>query len=173
MTMRTLVCVAILAMSVGCNKPPRFTGPSGDTQPTGQPQPQSTNKTYSNPQGNLTGGSGGIFAPRTAAARAVNQAQLRDLHLSMSQTFLLDNRVPSKDEIMKDAQMNPQLLPLLKDEIIVLTGTTSGDGIWAYTMYPQKAQEHFVVTKAGVVQMTADDLKRQLELQKSEVKLAK
>ena len=128
-----------------------------------------------NQNGNLTvtGGQGAIQSPRMAAARTINNAQLRDLHLSMSQAFLLDNRLPAPADVMKEAQQNPQLFPLLKDEVIILTGTNRGDGVWAYTQYPQRMGEHYVITQGGVVQMSPEELRKRLERQQSPVKMAK
>jgi hypothetical protein len=75
---------------------------------------------------------------------------LNQLHLSLSQSWLIDNRLPSPTEIMKEYQQNPQVSPLLKEEVVILTGATRGDQIWAYTQYPQQAGEHFVVTNQGI-----------------------
>jgi hypothetical protein len=128
-----------------------------------------------NQSGNLTvsGGQGAIQAPRMAAARAVNNAQLRDLHLSMSQSYLVDNKLPSKDEIMQEAQKNSQLFPLLKEEVVILTGATRGDEIWAYTQYPQRAGDHYVITSQGVDQMSPEVLRKRLEQQRASIKMSK
>jgi hypothetical protein len=128
-----------------------------------------------NQNGNLsvTGGQGAIQSPRMAAARTVNDVQLNQLYTSMFQTWSLDNRVPSRDEVMKEAQQNPQLFPLLKDEVIILTGTNRGDGVWAYSQYPQRMGDHYVVTQSGRAQMSPEELRKRLEQQQSPVKLAK
>lgn len=132
-------------------------------------------RTAPNQAGNLsvTGGQGAIQSPRMAAARTVNDVQLNQLYTSMFQTWTLDNRVPTKDEVMKEAQQNPQLYPLLKEEVIILTGTNRGDGVWAYSQYPQRMGEHYVITQQGRVQMSSDELRKRLEQQQSPVKLAK
>jgi hypothetical protein len=128
-----------------------------------------------NQSGNLTvsGGQGAIQAPRMAAARTVNNAQLRDLHLSMSQSYLVDNKVPSKDEIMQEARKNSQLFPLLKEEVVILTGATRGDEIWVYTQYPQRAGDHYVITSQGVDQMSPEVLRKRLEQQRAPIKMSK
>src|SRR5262249_7500939 len=141
MTSRIVFCNALilgLSLVVGCKKGEKA------TQPDSKPVPYVSSgggPTTPNQNGNLTvtGGQGAIQAPRMAAARTVNEAQMRDLHLSMSQSWLIDNKVPSVNEIMQEAQKNSQLLPLLKEEVIILTGATRGDQIWAYTQYPQRA----------------------------------
>src|SRR5205823_13402597 len=128
-----------------------------------------------NQQGNLTvtGGQGAIQSPRMAAARLVNQEQLKQLHLSMFQTWSLDNRVPTAAEVMQEARQNSQLLPLLKEEVIILTGTNQADGVWAYSQYPQRAGDHYVVTRQGVEQMSPDELRKRREQQKSPIKMSK
>src|SRR5262245_54041506 len=124
--MRSLGILTLLLVVVGCKKQSKPTEPDS-------PPPKYVSSvggpTAPNQNGNLTvsGGQGAIQAPRMAAARTVNNAQLRDLHLSMSQSYLIDNKVPSKDEIMQEAQKNSQLLPLLKEEVVILTGATRGE----------------------------------------------
>jgi hypothetical protein len=171
-----LIAVFAVAVAAGCKKKPKDT--SGDTPPPPAPPTPYVSSGGSpvapNQQGNLTGGQGAIQGPRTAAAREANHAQVRDLHLSMLQSFLLDNRLPSINEIMQEAQRNSQLLPLLKGEVIILTGATGGgDQVWAYTQYPQKAGEHYVITQAGVDQMSPEVLRKRLEAQSAPVKLSK
>ena len=131
--------------------------------------------TAPNQSGNLTvtGGQGAIQSPRMAAARTVNNVQLTQLHLSMFQTWQLDNRVPSLEEITNEAKQNPQLYPLIKDEVIILTGTNRGDGVWAYTRFPQRMNEHYVIISTGVVQMAPEELRKRLEQQGSTIKMEK
>jgi hypothetical protein len=169
--MRTVAILLAFVLGAGCKK-------SKPTHAdTDAPKHVSTvgGPTGPNQNGNLTvtGGQGAIQAPRMAAARLANNAQLRDLHLSLSQSFLIDNTLPKPDEIMKEAQRNPQLYPLLKEEVVILTGATRGDQIWAYTQYPQRAGEHYVVTQQGVEQMSPDDLRKRLEAQGAPIKLSK
>ncbi len=164
----TVLCI----FAVGCKKQPKSTEP--DTPP---PKYVSSGggPVAANQNGNLTvsGGQGAIQAPRMAAARTVNNAQLRDLHLSMSQSYLIDNKVPTVNEIMQEAQRNSQLLPLLKEEVVILTGATRGDQVWAYTQYPQRAGEHYVITSTGVEQLSPDDLRKRLEQQGAPIKMSK
>ena len=193
-----LLAVTMTVAMVGCKKkaaPPADTRPapgapepaaapnptpnSGGATPSGNPPPQYSSSfnsvTAPNQSGNLTvtGGQGAIQAPRMAAARTVNNVQLTQLHLSMFQTWQLDNRVPGRDEIIKEAQQNSQLFPLIRDEVIILTGTNRGDGVWAYTRYPQRANEHYVVMSQGVVQMAPEELRKRLEQQMSPIKMDK
>jgi hypothetical protein len=165
--------VLVLAVGlVGCKKPKKPTQP--DSEP---PKYVSSGggAAAPNQNGNLTvtGGQGAIQSPRMAIAREVNEAQMRDLHLSMSQSFLLDNRLPTSDEIMKQSRQNSQLSPLLKEEVIILTGATRGDQVWAYSRYPQRAGNHFVITQQGVEHLSPDDLRKRLEAQGAPIKMAK
>ena len=123
--------ILCLSLALGCKKNPK------STQPDSNPAPYVSSgggPGAPNQNGNLTvtGGQGAIQSPRMSAARLVNKEQLKQLHLSMFQTWSLDNRVPTVTEIMQEARQNSQLFPLLKEEVIVLTGTKSGDAVWAY-----------------------------------------
>ncbi len=167
-----LFAVFAVAFTAGCKKQPKETPP--DTAPP--PHVSSTGSAVApNQNGNLsvTGGQGAIQGPRMAMAREVNQAQLKDLHLSMFQTWQIDNRLPMANEVMQEAKQNPQLLPLLKEEVIILTGATRGDQVWAYTQYPQRAGEHYVITQQGVEQMSPDVLRKRLESQGAPIKMSK
>ena len=169
--MRTLaILTMVLVIGTGCKK-------SKSAQPDSDPPKHVSSGgglTAPNQNGNLTvTGGQGDPAPRMAAARLVNNAQLRDLHLSLSQSFLIDNTLPKPDEIMKEAQGNSQLFPLLKEEVVILTGATRGDQVWAYTQYPQRAGEHYVITQQGVEQMSPEILRKRLEAQGAPIKLSK
>ena len=172
-----LLMTVVLA---GCGKKTAKNNQPDSTPPPAPATPApvvttGTNPAAPNQAGNLTvtGGQGAIQSTRMAAARTVNDVQLKNLHLSMFQTWQLDNRVPSANEVMQEARQNAQLYPLLKEEVVILTGTNRGDGIWAYTQYPQRAGEHYVVTQQGVEQMAPEVLRKRLEQQMSPVKLAK
>jgi len=165
------ILLLVVVLSVGCKKQPKSTQLDSDPP---KHVLSGGGAVAPNQNGNLTvtGGQGAIQAPRLATARMVNNAQLRDLHLSLSQSFLIDNTLPKPDELMKEAQRNPQLYPLLKEEVVILTGATRGDQIWAYTQYPQRAGEHYVVSQQGVEQMSPDELRKRLQSQGAPVKLS-
>ena len=154
--------------------PPSSGSPAG-SDPKFVSSASGSNPVNPNQNGNLTvkGGEGAIQSPRMAAARTINNAQMKQLHLSMFQTFQLDNRVPDVNEIMQEAKQNRQLLPLLTEEVVILTGTKNGDGVWAYSQYPQRNGNHYVVTQQGVSEMSPSDLKQSLEQQMSVVKMSK
>ena len=195
--MRAHLFMALLmaVVALGCGKKPAKE-PGGDSTPppiggalpatlpsSGSPaasdpkfvsSASGSNPVNPNQSGNLTvKGGEGVQSPRMAAARTINNAQMKQLHLSMFQTFQLDNRVPDVNEIMQEAKQNRQLLPLLSEEVVILTGTKNGDGVWAYSQYPQRNGNHYVVTQQGVNEMSPDDLKTRLEQQMSTVKMSK
>ena len=185
---RLLSLLSMLA-ALGCGKGP-VKEKSGDTtpppaagtsQPVGTPGPSDpkfvssaggTNPVIPNQNGNLTPKGGVIGGTRAAAARTVNDAQLRDLHLMMSQAFLLDNAMPGINEVMNEVKQNRQLLPLLQEEVVILTGTKLGSGVWAYSQYPQRNSNHYVVLSEGVVEMSPTDLKSRLMREMSPIKMS-
>ena len=190
---KSLFVWALMAVvALGCGKKPaKETG--GDSTPppaAGSTIPSSASPAASDPKyvssasgsnpvnpnqsGNLTvKGGEGVQSPRMAAARTINKAQMKQLHLSMFQTFQPDNRVPDVNEIMQEAKQNRQLLTLLTEEVVILTGTKNGDGVWAYSQYPQRNGNHYVVTQQGANEMSPADLKARLEQQMSVVKMSK
>ena len=190
---KSLFVWALMAVvALGCGKKPAKE-PGGDSTPppaAGSTTPSSGTPAASDPKfvssasgsnpvnpnqsGNLTvKGGEGVQSPRMAAARTINNAQMKQLHLSMFQTFQLDNRVPDVSEIMQEAKQNRQLLTLLTEEVVILTGTKNGDGVWAYSQYPQRNGNHYVITQQGVSEMSPADLKTRLDQQMSAVKMSK
>lgn len=179
MRMPVMVGVLMAVALAGCGKKvAKNTEP--DSAPPAPPAPApvvttGTNPVAPNQAGNLTvtSGQGAIQSPRMAAARTVNEVQMKQLHLTMFQEWQLDNRVPDAAAVMKEARQNSQLFPLLKEEVVILTGTPRGDGVWAYTQYPQRAGNHYVVVQSGVTDMSPDELRKRLEQQGSPAKLAR
>jgi hypothetical protein len=172
--MRTIAILLAFVLLTGCKKskpthadsdPPKHVSTVGG--PTGP-----------NQNGNLSvsGSGSGFGAPqavRKAGARIANKIELDQLRLSLAQSWLIDNHLPTPAEIMKEYQQNPQVSPLLKEEVVILTGATRGDQIWAYTQYPQQGGEHFVVTNQGVENMAPEVLRARLEQEKAPIKLSK
>lgn len=129
-----------------------------------------------NTKGNLTvkGGEGGIRAPLLAAARTVNLAELKDLHLAIFQAITLDpgETPPDLAEVQQMVRQNHKLQKLVADGVVILTGSREKSGIFAYTQWPQRGGRHYVVVKEGVVEMEPNALQKQLESQGSVVKLS-
>jgi hypothetical protein len=174
-----LVGVLMTLAVVGCGKGP-VKEKGGDTTP---PPPASdpkfvssaggSNPAIPNQNGNLTvKGGEGVQSPRMAAARTINNAQMKQLHLGIFQTWQLDNAMPGINEIMVDVKQNRQLLPLIQEEVVILTGTKLGNGVWAYSQYPQRNGNHYVVVSEGVVEMSPADLKSRLTQEKSPIKMS-
>ena len=158
--------------AAGTNQP--ATGsPNGEKDPKYVSSVSGNNPVIPNQNGNLTVKGGEVVqSPRMAAARTVNNAQLKQLHLGMYQSFLADNRMQDVNEVMNDAKQNSQLFPLLKEEVIILTGTKNGEGVWAYSQYPQRNGNHYVVTSSGVSEMSPTDLKNRLTQEMSPIKMS-
>jgi hypothetical protein len=188
----SLLSMALALTAIGCGKKPEKKSEpdsapppaAGTPQPIGTPGPRNTDPKYvssaggnnpvnPNQNGNLTvKGGEGVQSPRMAAARTINKVQMTQLHLSMSQAYLLDNTVPSANEVMAEAKQNRQLLPLLQEEVVILTGTKLGNGVWAYSQYPQRNGNHFMVTAQGVEDISPADLKYRLTQEKSPIKMS-
>lgn len=190
---KTMFVGAVMtAALLGCGKKPEKKNDGGDSTPPpaagssqtggntgGNYDPKyvssvgGSNPVNPNQSGNLTvKGGEGVQSPRMAAARTINKVQMTQLHLSMFQTFQLDNRVPDVNEIMAEAKQNRQLLPLLTEEVVILTGTKLGDGVWAYSQYPQRSGNHFMITQQGVSDVSPADLRARLAQEKSPIKMS-
>ena len=193
MRMSLVMSLLLAVAACGCNKDKKIKNDGPDTAPppaAGSTTPSSGSPAGSDPKfvssasgsnpvnpnqsGNLTvkGGEGAIQSPRMAAARTINDAQMKDLHLSIFYTFQLENRVPDVNEIILEARKNRQLLPLLSEEVVILTGTKSGDGVWAYSQYPQRNGNHYVIVQSGRVEMSPEDLRKRLQQQMSAIKMS-
>jgi hypothetical protein len=188
--MLRLLSLLSMVSALGCGKGPvkekgADTAPppaAGTNQPVGTPGPGDpkfvssaggSNPVIPNQNGNLTvKGGEGVQSPRMAAARTINNAQLKQLHLGMFQAWQLDNAVPGINETMAEAKQNRQLLPLLQEEVVILTGTKLGNGVWAYSQYPQRNGNHYVVLSEGVVEMSPTDLKSRLMRELSPIKMS-
>jgi hypothetical protein len=168
--MRSLLtlAVAVTLLAAGCKKAMDNVAKDASLGPNEKPKIIDTT-------GNLTGGSGGaIQATRKAAARTVNMAQLDQLSKSIQTLMTLDpsNKVPTLSAIQQEIRQNGQLMGLINEDVIVLTGFTGADGVWAYTQWPQRANNHYVITRSGVVDMDQAALRQTLQTQKSPIKLS-
>lgn len=125
-------------------------------------------------QGNLSGG-GALGGPRNAAARTVNDVQLSELHkyINIAMTAEPDQRVPDANQIMQEIRQDGKLVKLIQDEVIILTNNTNPQGIWAYTKWPQRGGNHYVITASGRGDMAPAQLAQALQAQGSVVKLEK
>jgi hypothetical protein len=111
------------------------------------------------------GGGGGAYqAVRTATTRTVNMAQMHDLQLFIDNASAASGQMPSAQEITAALQKESRkTYELVNNGSIVLTGTRSRQGIWAYTFEPQTAGgEHLVLSSSGIERMPAQTLKQRL-----------
>jgi hypothetical protein len=113
------------------------------------------------------GGGGAVQAVRQATTRTVNLAQMKDLQLFIDQASLADGQMPTKEQITAALQKESRkTYQLVHDGAIVLTGTRSRDGIWAYTYEPQTTGgEHLVLSASGIERVPAPTLRQRLQQQ--------
>jgi hypothetical protein len=107
---------------------------------------------------------GAVQNVRRATQRIQTANELKGLHIYISDASLTSGRMPSKEEIVAAAKQSndAKLVKYLEDGIIVLTGTKSREGVWAYEK-DAPAMGGWVVTASGPQQMTAEQLKQQLQ----------
>jgi hypothetical protein len=111
------------------------------------------------------GGGGGAYqAVRTATTRTVNMAQMHDLRLFIDNASAASGQMPSAQDIKAALQKeSPKTYQLVENGSIVLTGTRSREGIWAYTFEPQTTGgEHLVLSASGIERVPAATLKQRL-----------
>jgi hypothetical protein len=110
-----------------------------------------------------------------AAARTANDAQLNQLYtyINIAMTADTDQRVPNAEQIMQEIRQDGKLVALIKDEVIILTNNTNRDGIWAYTKWPQRAGNHYIITSQGRGDMAPAQLAQALQAQGTTPKLEK
>ncbi|MFM7150480.1 MAG: hypothetical protein ACKO23_11605 [Gemmataceae bacterium] len=152
--------VVLLVFSVGCKKK---TDSKASTPTTGKAAPAAGGSGVAmNPSG---GGSGGAAqAIRKAVGRAVNQNELRNIHLFVESASSASGAMPTVPEILNALRLeSPATLKLVEDGAIVLTGARQRASIWAYTADAQSVTgEHLVVNQNGVERMQPDALRAAL-----------
>ena len=160
---RLAILLALFVSPLGCNKLTNTT-----------PGPEEKVKFLPGP-GDMSGGGGAVQGTRMAAQRTVNDNDLNQFQLIISQAISgeADQRMPSADEIKDLIKQEGKLMKTINDEVIILTDTRKKDGIWAYTAWPQRGGKHYVLTIQGRGEMFPPDLKKALEAQGSPDKIAK
>lgn len=112
------------------------------------------------------GGSGGAAqAVRQAVVRSVNEQEMKTIQQFIELWYQTNGSMPGKAEfalsLKKDAYKTYELV---EANAIILTGTKSREGIWAYTYNPQsQAGEHIVATASYVGRMPAAELREKLK----------
>jgi hypothetical protein len=131
-----------------------------------------------NTKGNLSVGSptgtgfGAQQAVRKAAARPVNFNDLKQLQIFIVQAETENGQVPNANDIMQIVGQAGSIVKAINDGVIILTNNTQREGIWAYTQWPQRGDNHYVVKASGVEDMAPGQLAQALHAQGTTPKLA-
>jgi hypothetical protein len=144
MMMRTYVAVlALCAVAAGC-------GRSSSNAPAGG-----------------SGGDNSVSVGRTAQAvrgaveRTVTLNELNNLRLFID-TASAGGRMPDQQQILAAAREDRKLSEFINEGLIVVTGTKSREGVWAYVAEAMKTKG-FVVLATGIETMDAAQLKQLLK----------
>lgn len=94
----------------------------------------------SSDEGQYSGGGnptayGAEQAVRGAVQRVVTAAELKDLHVFMTNAKLSTGRVPTSQETWAAISQpggNPQLTKLIQDGLLILVPNPQDEGLWAY-----------------------------------------
>jgi hypothetical protein len=158
--MRRILCVLLLGVASaggGCKKVDK----AMDTTPKANEGPKL------DPY-NAPGGSGGATqAVRGAVARAVTGNDLKNLHLFIESASGASGQMPSKQTIIDSLKASPDaknLVALIEDGSIVLTGIRQREGIWAYEKLAIERGGN-VISNNGVERMAPNELKDKLKAQ--------
>ncbi len=154
--------LATTVAAVGCNltinvpkRPTEATSTSATTTATGPVDDRNTN--YRPDQS-------GLRNAKRAGERLAQQTQFDQLGTIMFALELQDNRMPTVDGVKADLKANPDardLLKLIDDGVIILTGTTDRQGLWAYEVDADKAGG-IVLVSGRARRASADDVKQYL-----------
>lgn len=108
---------------------------------------------------NYQAGAGAAVNSVRAARRAVAQSDMSQLGLIIEQLYGLNNRMPDVNAIKAELRTAGNLLSLVNDGTIVLTGTTNHAGLWAYQAGADT--EGGIGLVAGTAsRMSADEIKQ-------------
>lgn len=152
-----LLAVGLLPLLAGCNfivnMPKRPTEPTEETKTTGDDR----NTNYRPGQSGLRNG-------KRAGERMAQLTQFDQLGTIIYALELQDNRMPNADAIKADLKDNPDardLLKLIDDGVIILTGTTDRQGLWAYEIDADQIGG-IILVSGRASRATADDVKQWL-----------
>jgi hypothetical protein len=137
--------------------PKRPTEPTESTPTTAPVDDRNTN--YRNDQSALRN-------TKRAADRAAMMNDISQLGTLITAMDLLNNKMPTKAEIMADLEANVQardILKKIKEGTIILTGSTNRDGLWAYEVDADKAGG-IVYYGGRAERATAEDVKKYLAI---------
>ncbi|HEY2786927.1 MAG TPA: hypothetical protein VGJ05_18340 [Fimbriiglobus sp.] len=115
-----VVIVGVALGMTGCKKKPT-------TTPTESPPPSGVRG-----NSNYVAGGGAVQNVRQEAKRAVTLNDMHQIGLMISMSEIENNKMPSKNEIYSLLSQTPNLRKLIDDGDVILTGTKSREGLWAY-----------------------------------------
>jgi hypothetical protein len=151
--------LAASVAAVGCNltiNVPKRPTEATETTPTSAPV-DDRNTNYRPDQSVLRN-------TKRAGDRAAMMNDISQLGLLINALDLLNNKMPTKAEIMADLEANVQardILKKIKEGVIILTGSTNRDGLWAYEVDADKVGG-IVYYGGRAERATAEDVKKYL-----------
>ena len=147
------VAVAFVALA-GCDK-------GKGTSPTTEEKINPIPNQFAPP-----GPGGAVQDVRKAVGRAVTQNELNNLRLFIDTASGASGQMPTQQEILAGVQKDDRkLAQAIQQGDIVLTGTRSREGVWAYTKEVQRNGNHYAVTSNGVEEMSPATLQQRLKNQ--------
>ncbi len=147
------IVVMLVAAVAGCKKVPQPT----DATPSPTFKVDDRNTNYRPDQS-------GLRNSKRAGERLAQQTQMDQLGTIMFAIELQDNKMPTVDGVKADLKANPDardLLKLIDDGVIILTGTTDRQGMWAYEIDADKVGGIILVSGRARRAM-ADEVKKYL-----------
>ena len=148
-----MMVLGALTITTGCKKVPQPT--DSITSPTFAVDDRNTN--YRPDQS-------GLRNSKRAGERLAQQTQMDQLGTIMFALELQDNKMPTVEGVKADLKANPDardLLKLIDDGVIILTGTTDRQGMWAYEIDADKVGGIILVSGRARRAM-ADEVKKYL-----------
>lgn len=118
-----------------------------------------------NPQAALGGGGGGgaAMAVRKAAVRTTDLNEMKSLGEFIELMRDDVGRMPTRERILTDLrQGSPKLFSMISEGSIILTGTTEGGGLWAFSADADKTPG-FAVIGGRATRISPDDLRPYLQ----------
>jgi hypothetical protein len=102
-----------------------------------------------------------------AAVRTATLAELDQLKKIIEAEVTLNGQMPNAQQIM--TALHPEGLKIRKhieDKVIILTGTSKKEDIWAYTAQPHSvAGEHLYISGSAAERISRADLDQRLKQQ--------
>ena len=99
-----------------------------------------------------------VYSGPSAGGSDNRSTNSRCTNCTSSSAIAVGNTMPSEKQINAELQKDArQPGKLVQDKVIVISGTRSRDGVWAYTKEPQtSAGEHLVILASGVQPMSKE-----------------